>query len=447
MKKHLFLAMLLASVLGLSALAAAQKQLDIKLEGPWILFTGTMDANGTLVPVLVAVAPLGATDTEPIDEEGHFHHSPQLSSGNGFYLPKPSSSSPAIFCLAFDRCAPDTKGTFPTPDPNYTPEGILTLTGNKANKQWRSYGAQNDVVILPMPTYYHADGVWPIQFHGPKHDPGPSYGPEMDTIGLVLHYDKVQATRLRLYTCASPAQSVITDCKVEAQDDKKNLIEVTNTGTLRLEMRAPDTTDNCDHHVRYGFHQMLTLLDPSYANYTNYRYIEPAQGMDIKDNGIFETSASNHPCFDDDPDDQDDNRSTSTFHPAVMTQESTANETNPFTEALDRVNAQWPSRDPKLNDEQSFKAARKAFNQALALEGSLRISDVTRMGAFAELSANQIGILIAELQLQFAQSKSKDRNMEIDEVYKLDKLRRALKAFANATKNGADCRAAQVLVQ
>jgi len=254
MKKHVFVAILLAGVLGLSALAAGQKQLDITLEGPWILFTGTMDANGTPVPVLVAVAPLDATDTEPIDEEDHFHHSPQLSSGNGFYLPRPSSSSPAIFCLAFDRCAPDTKGTFPIPDPNYTREGILTLTGNNTNKQWRSYGAKNDVVILPMPNYYHADGVWPIQFHGPKHDAGVSYGPETDTIGLVLHYNKVQGTRLRLYTCALPAQSVITDCKVEAQDDKKHPIEVTNTGTLRLQMRAPDTTSDCDHHVRYGFH-------------------------------------------------------------------------------------------------------------------------------------------------------------------------------------------------
>jgi hypothetical protein len=347
MKKHLFLAAVFAGVLGLSALAAGQKQLDITLEGPWILFTDTMDANGTPIPVLVAVAPLGATDTEPIDEEDHFHHSPQLSSGNGFYLPRPSSSSPAIFCLAFDRCAPDTKGTFPTPDPNYTREGILTLTGNNTNKQWRSYGAKNDVVILPMPNYYHADGVWPIQFHGPKHDAGVSYGPETDTIGLLLHYNKAQGTRLRLYRCNSSAKSV-TDCKDEAKDDKGHLIEVTNTGTLRLQMRAPDTTSDCDHHVRYAFHRMLKLLDPKYTNYQNYRYIEPANEMDANDYGVFETSANDHPCFDDDPEDQDDDLSVGVAHHTVATQEGEANGTNPFTEALDRVNAQWPSRDPNL---------------------------------------------------------------------------------------------------
>ena len=89
--------------------------------------------------------------------------------------------------------------------------------------------------------------------------------------------------------------------------------------------------------------------------------------------------------------------------------------------------------------------ARKDFDQALLLKGSLRISDVTRMGALAALSANQIGILIAELQLQTV--RSKHRNAEIDTVFKLEKLRKALKVFADGTKNGADCRAAQVLVQ
>src|SRR6266481_665442 len=444
MKKHVFVAVLLAGVLGLSALASGQKQLDITLEGPWILFTDTMDANGKPVPVLVAVAPMDAADTEPIDEESHFHHYPQLSSGNGFYLPLPSSSSSGIFCLAFDRCAPDAGSNF-SYDPGYTPEQILTLKGNNTNKQWRAYGAKNEVVILPMPNVYHADGIWPTQFHDPKHKAAVSYGPKPYTIGLVLHYLQAKGTRLRLYRCKSPAISVTTDCKDEAQDDNGHLIEVTNTGTLRLQMRAPDTTDNCDHHVRYGFHQTLKLLDPNYANYTEYRYIEPAQELDLNDNGVFETSASEHLCFDDDPEDQDDDLSTGTFHHAVKKQENGANGTNPFTEAIGTVNAQWPSKDPQFDDKQSYKLARKDFDQALLLKGSLRISDVSRMGALAELSANQIGILIAELQLQSARSKY--RNAEIDTVVKFEKLRRALKAFAYGTKNGADCRAAQVLVQ
>jgi hypothetical protein len=190
---------------------------------------------------------------------------------------------------------------------------------------------------------------------------------------------------------------------------------------------------------------MLKLLDPNYANYTNYRYIEPAQGMDPTDNGIFETSAKDHPCFDNDSDDQDDNTLTATLHHPVGTQANSANGTNPFTEALDKVNAQWPAKDPKLDDKQEFRAARNTFNQALAFKGSLRISDVTRMGALAALSANQIRVLIAELQLQSAQSKQRDA--DIDEICKLEKLRRALNAFADGTKNGADCRAAQVLVQ
>jgi hypothetical protein len=447
MRKHFVLAMLLASVFGFSALASAQKQLDITLEGPWILFTSTMNPDGTGIPVLVAVAPLGATDTEPIDEEDHFHHSPQLSSGNGFYLPRPSSSSPAIFCLAFDRCAPDTKGSFPTPDPNYTAEGILTLKGNNTNKQWRSYGTKNDVVILPMPTYYHADGIWPIQFHGPKHDPGISYGPETDTIGLVLHYSQIKATRLKLFSCPSNVSSA-DDCKVEAQDDKKHPIEVTNTGTLRLQMRAPDTTSNCDHHVRYGFHQMLTLLDPNYKYYTNYRYIEPAKEIDpndTNDKGIFETSASDHPCFDGDPDDQDYNFSAGTLHQAAATKADEVNTTNPFTQALDVINAQFQLEDARLDGMPTYESAKNDFYQALGLRGSLRISDVNKMGAKAALSAKQIRILIAELQLQIAQGKG--RNAESEEIPKLEKLRKLLKGFADYTKNGADCRAAQLFVQ
>jgi len=190
---------------------------------------------------------------------------------------------------------------------------------------------------------------------------------------------------------------------------------------------------------------MLTLLDPNYKYYTDYRYIEPAQGMDPKDYGVFETSANDHPCFDNDPHDQDDDFSSGTFHHAVATQENEANGTNPFTEPLDTISAQWPSQDPQFDDKQSYKLARNDFDQALLLKGSLRISDVSKMGALAALSANQIGILIAELQLQSV--RSKHRYAEIDTVFKLEKLRRALKAFADYTKNGADCRVAQVLVQ
>jgi hypothetical protein len=439
MRKHLSVTAILAAVLGLSTFAAGQQQLDIALEGPWILLTDKMDGNN----ILIAVAPVDATDTDPIDEEGHFHHPPQLSSGNGFYLPTPSASSPGIFCLAFDRCAPKAGSTF-TYDPSYPPEQILTLTGNNANKQWRSYGANNDVVILPMPNFYHADGIWAFQFHDANHKVAVSYGPYTYTIGLTLHYSSVPVSKLKLFSCPTTVSSV-TDCKNQTQDDQGNLIVVTNTGTIRLQMRAPDTTDDCDHHVRYGFHQMLKLLDPNYANYKNYRYIEPAQGMDPTDNGIFETSAKDHPCFDNDSDDQDDNTFTAAFHHAVAAQANPANGTNPFTNALDKVDAQWPAKDPKLDDKQEFRAARNTFKQALAFKGSLRISDVTRMGALAALSANQIGVLIAELQLQSAQSK--ERDAQIDEICKLEKLKKALNAFADGTKNGADCRAAQVLVQ
>ena len=284
MKHHLFLAAVLAGVLSLSALAAGQSQMDITLEGPWILFTDKMDGHA----ILVAVAPIDATDTEPIDEEDHFHHYPQLSSGNGFYLPLHG-----IFCLAFDRCAPDAGSNFQY-DQGYphTHLNVLTLTGDSTNKQWRSYGAKNEVIILPMPASYHADGVWPFQFHDANHKPDVSYNKDNYLIGIVLHYPKVPVSRLKLFSCPNNVVSA-SDCQTQAVDDYHNQIEVTNTDNLRLQMRAPDTTSICDHHVRYGFHQMLYLLDPQYMKYAKYRYIEPAQEMNPDDTGVFESGAVN----------------------------------------------------------------------------------------------------------------------------------------------------------
>jgi hypothetical protein len=439
MTKHLFLTVVLAGVVGLSVLAAGQSQLDIALEGPWILFTGTMNANGSPIAVLVAVAPISATVPDPVDPHSHFHHSPQISSGNGFYLP-----SFGIFCLAFGRCAPLAGSTFNNGQ-GYAPEPILTFKGNSTNAKWLSYGGNNDVVILPMPDFYHSDGTWPMRFHSDD-TLNVSVDPVNYTVGLILHYSDATA-RLRLYSCTPNTQTAIsvTDCPNEAQDGQNHLIEVTNTGTLRLQMRAPDTTDDCDHHVRYAFHQMLKLLDPNYTDYPKYRYIEPAQGMNINDSGVFETPGDD--CFTNDAGDQDDPSPPATPPSVVAMQENSAKQSNPFSGTLNKINTQdWPSsEDPRLKNNERFKAARNTFDKALKLNGSLLITDVRRMGHLTALSADQIGSLIAELQT--GRSKKQITKDESDTIDKLVTLKRDLNAFADGTKNGADCRAAQVLVQ
>jgi hypothetical protein len=189
-------------------------------------------------------------------------------------------------------------------------------------------------VILPMPDFYHSDGTWPMRFHS-DHTLNVSVDPVNYTVGLILHYSEATA-RLRLYSCTPKSQTAIsvTDCPNEAQDGQNHLIEVTNTGTLRLQMRAPDTTDDCDHHVRYAFHQMLKLLDPNYTDYPKYRYIEPAQGMNINDSGVFETSGDD--CFTNDAGDQDDPPPPAIRHPVAAMQENSAEQSNPFSGTLNK---------------------------------------------------------------------------------------------------------------
>jgi hypothetical protein len=452
MKKHVFVAGLLAGVIGLSSLAAGQTQLDISLEGPWILFTDTMTTNGKDQPVVVAIAPVNATAPDPIpnDPDSHFHHWPQMSSGNGYYLP-----SNGIFCLAFNPypsvatgkwCAlPPTNGaTFNTGN-GYTPVSILMLKGDIANKKWFSYGGSSIVVILPYPDFYHADGSWQMQFVDQNENVIVPY--DKYTIGLVLHYSNA-TSRLGLYTCTPSVPTKITtdDCKNETPaDNYGNKIEVTNSGTLRLEMRAPDTTDDCDHHVRFAYHQALKLIDPTYSNGNNgkYRYIDPAQAMNADDSGVFGTDD----CWaaDQAAGDQEDT-STGSQHPVQTKAENQAKQSSPFTGALNKIEANWEPLlcDPEVKGNEMFKTAHNNFEQAYKLKGSLRITDVQRMGALLSRSAQNIDNLLTELQIE--RSKKRTPQKQDDAISALVEIRKNEQAFANGTKNGADCRAAQVFL-
>ncbi len=399
------------------------------------------------------MAPTGAIQKDPVHPKSHFHHRPQMSSGNGFYLPKKG-----IFCLAFDKqCAPHTTVTKLIKDPGYRPEEILHLDGT--SRQGIYYGGDNVVVILPMPDSYHADGVWPMEFltdHSLDHI---GARPASYPIGIILHYSK-DPKRLQLYSCTPNPSSVTSDCKNEAHDDstKQNLIEVTNTGTLRLMMRAPDATNPCDHHARFAFHQMLKLLDPKYTSGTpingNYRYIEPALGMDptdLQDKGTFEYSTGKHPCFDQDHKDQDD-PSFSAETIAAMEKEEMAKEPDLFSEAQEQIEALRKTQEYlnvwglHLDGNDRFSAALGYLKEAHDLEGSLLISDVTQMGGLLEQSAQELKIMVAELRLESVQSEHPDLKVVIDFLARAKELIRLLDAGADDTKNGADCRAPQAQV-
>ena len=75
-----------------------KNRLDVTLEGPWILYQDTQfDSDRGRVSVLIAIAPTGAVAEKMAKGDSDHHHLPQLSTGDGYYIPKPD-----IYCLTFD---------------------------------------------------------------------------------------------------------------------------------------------------------------------------------------------------------------------------------------------------------------------------------------------------------------------------------------------------------
>jgi len=75
---------------------------------------------------------------------------------------------------------------------------------------------------------------------------------------------------------------------------------------------------------------------------------------------------------------------------AVTTQENLAKQSDPFGGTLDTINSQdWPSsEDPRLKNNEMFKAARDNFDKALKLNGSFahhrRATDGVPDGTFSQ---------------------------------------------------------------
>src|SRR5271157_1681167 len=157
-------------------------RLDIALEGPWILYEDSQfDDHGKKVPALIAIAPIGATVESLKPDDYAHHHSPQLSTGDGFYIQKPFLKKAHIFCLTFDgKCAPE--GPESLSSDSYPPSRLLKLTriSGSGAWDWVTASKMQAVLILPMPDSFSNDGTWNMRF-GPK-------GDETHSIGLHLHY-------------------------------------------------------------------------------------------------------------------------------------------------------------------------------------------------------------------------------------------------------------------
>jgi hypothetical protein len=274
-----------------------KNHLDIALEGPWIIYQdNNFHSNGKTVPVLIVMAPAVSDSMKPFP-----HHPPTFTAGDG------SGILPGINCVAFDgQCAMKRKAKRISSD-DYPSVPLLSV---KVRNGWAwnkdSFAPDRTFLILPIPDSISNDGEWNIRF-GSKWDPnGVGYGNgSLRSIGLHLHYDSGPAN-LQLLQCKAPDDSPdATHCNTPVHT-------LANTGTLRIEMKAPDTNNACDFHVRAAYRQMLLMLDSTELNPATQprpninqdkAYGDPARFVDKQGNANYYDPASPDPtsCLYKDP--------------------------------------------------------------------------------------------------------------------------------------------------
>jgi hypothetical protein len=205
MKLPLFLSVCLVALVGspLQSNAQTGKNLDIRLVGPWILFT---DSNFKVGDDNVTVLVLMSPGMDNIPEEDQ-HAPPTFGNGDGDWV------TPAgVYCVTFDGvCAPkNPSGSLNSgPYPNSYPLSVK-VPGN-----WKWFNptpeqAKATYLILPMPDSMSNEGEWPMEF-APASDygnyPSPngySYsGTPLHSIGLHFHYSSLTPSRLDFVRCGS----------------------------------------------------------------------------------------------------------------------------------------------------------------------------------------------------------------------------------------------------
>ena len=396
------------------------QRLDVAMEGPWIFYVqkNFPTANGPST-VLVAVAP-------KVDH----HIAPVFSSGDG------AQFKPGVYCVVFDKlCVPNptnasnlTSDTYPDPHP-------IPLT--KPAWDWKQYASTAYIVILPLPTYYSADGKESLTFqdalptqttqHVPS-SPLASYA-----IGVQLHYLN-GPNRIDLYSCTNPSDASSCTTPAATHDEE-------NSGTLRLTIRSDETPtnpDKCKWHVHGAYHQMLGLVDPQLSDNPHKRYI------DVPD---FDKT-----CTPNDP-------QQTPYHPmtsiATHSKEGKMKPVNPnISEELEALVKSLQSLD--LPDDGSQVALPALDGQAKDFSGKfLRVSDLSKLGDNLAKSRTGLTALLRE-RAKGAGTMSKNRHGLGPDEFKLKvgialEQESALQHDADLSMlsiySGKDCRAAIILVQ
>jgi hypothetical protein len=279
-------------------LAQSGYRLDIDVQGPWIFYE---DKTFAAHPVLVMVAP----DVGSESKHNAFHF-PQISTGDGYPIKKNG-----IYCLTFDSECGKAVGS-KLDRGNYSDSSKLLhakfkLTALVTNEwDWISASKTGIVIILPIPNSYSDDGDWHMRFANKYNSQGKGYQAHKDSprhpIGVQLHYD-VGPAMFNLRSCKNP-QPTAVNCTAPAAVHATHT-RLDNTGTLRIQMKAPNIDDFCDYHVRRVYPRMLKLLDstplisPDNVNYDK-AFIDPARGEDADSNPIYKDKWY-HNCLAHDP--------------------------------------------------------------------------------------------------------------------------------------------------
>lgn len=283
-----FLGFFAVLLLGLPSLA--QSSLDITVRGPWIFYADTSKRIFDR-PVLVLMAPA------PHHPKNHSwpHMPPVISNGEGYVLDDGDSWPPKksqIFCLLFDgKCAMQAGAFADGAHPLINPLSF-SVSGWKWVSVSRDYFAPT--LILPLPDSLSADNAWPMRFAKSFDVAGKQYRYDMlHSTGVVFHYT-AGPTVLGLLGCpniepSSPGTYACNDSTIKID----HVTLYNKTGTLQIEMKAPDNNWSCDPHVRSIYPMMLDLVDPT-AHQSDYSYIDPAYDFNQDGTGHYDEIPQGH---------------------------------------------------------------------------------------------------------------------------------------------------------
>jgi len=440
---------LFISLFCLSACGRPTNRLDVTLQGPWIVYEDTQFAgNGKTVPVLVVIAPRGASDYVNGSADNLHHRPPQISAGDGYFI-----ETSGIYCVTFNStCAPPGSSTLS--HDGYTASAVLKVNSHDPKEpprawDWASASAGHTALILPMPDSYSDDGTWFMRF-APQFDPtGQGYvdvdGPR-HSIGIQLHYAHGPTT-INLLACSGTPTAA--SCKTPPTDIPRT--QLSNSGTLNIVMKAPDNDDACDRHVRFAHHEMTKLLNSAFNQ--NILVIEPATGADATGTPVYENGVT-HYCFDKE-DIQNPNNGGTGHGEEGAHAESLNGQITAIVTSLKKLSSEL-NADPTQSSAlliNEIEAASRDLDP-----GFPRISQLALINKLLTLSAANVDAIAAQLNIQVRTPRNGESVVRRSKAGPRDsqEIQQALEDAANKlktyllippNKSGNDCLAALMMVK